>query len=133
MVLVKRKTSKHYNVVLVLILLIICIVTAKPVHVEADVVNINVTSFGAPFHNGTDIRMPEADMQATLNLATGTSNFSCTYEIFTNITQNMTLAIPYPTTYSGSYEVSIAANSTPIYYTRISWDQLGWNSSIYDE
>lgn len=133
MFLVQRKTSKHYNVVLVMILLVICIVTAEPVHVDADVVYINLTSYGAPFHNGTDIRMPEADMQATLNLATDTSNFSCTYEIFTNTTQNMTLAIPYPTTYAGSYDVSVAANSTPIYYTHISWDQLGWNSSTYDE
>ncbi len=110
--------------------------------VSADLSTTEYFEHGASFHNGTDVKMPEAyaEITVTHNENNESIYIKGQYQIFSEETQNATLAFVYPETWLqwGGKEdtfpnMTIFVNSTKINYTTYSWDNLGWNASEYED
>ncbi|MGY5882017.1 MAG: hypothetical protein RTV31_17365, partial [Candidatus Thorarchaeota archaeon] len=136
----QAKTIKSVTVSIIAISLCLsgCSVFVDPV--DATILLVYQNNNGAIFHNGTSLQMPGVNVSSIYIQETGSLTITYEYEISTNTTQNVTLAIVYPSWNAGSYthfnttaEIAITLNSTPIDFRTLSWTQLGWNSSDYDE
>ncbi len=80
---------------------------------------------GGGLHNGSQISMPHADVgiNITNTLDCVIVNQSATFEIFTNRTQNVTLAFVYPDSLPPG-DMQISVNETEVEYTLLTWDDL---------
>jgi len=80
---------------------------------------------GGGLHNGSQICMPYADVRINITntLESVIVNQSAAFEIFTNRTQNVTLAFVYPDSLPPG-DMQISVNETEIEYTLLTWDEL---------
>ncbi len=87
---------------------------------------VTVMPDGGGLHNGSQISMPYADVRINITntLDCVIVNQSAAFEIFTNQTQNATLAFVYPYFLNPVGDMRIYANETEIEYTLLTWDEL---------
>ena len=80
---------------------------------------------GGGLHNGSQISMPYADVRINITntLDCVIVNQSAAFEIFTNRTQNVTLAFVYPDSLPPG-DMQISVNETEVEYTLLTWDDL---------
>jgi len=80
---------------------------------------------GGGLHNGSQISMPYADVRINItnSLDCVIVNQSAAFEIFTNRTQNVTLAFVYPASLP-PVDMHIFVNETEIEYALLTWDEL---------
>ncbi|RDE15053.1 MAG: hypothetical protein C4K48_05085 [Candidatus Thorarchaeota archaeon] len=111
---------------------------------DANIGNVAMMQEGSTFHNGTDINMPYADVSINITrlIDCATVNMTAVFAVYSNITQNATLAFMYPsfnrigivynsTDVSGnpiSFQTNgtmqIIANATIMNYTIVFWDDF---------
>ena len=94
---------------------------------SADMVYIvHVIDDGGGLHNGSQISMPYADVRINITnfLHYAIVNQSARFEIFTNQTQNATLAFVYPHYLPYTGDMQILANETEIEFVLLTWDEL---------
>jgi len=127
---------KHQNcktLSFVWILLTITLFSVWIPRCQANFANWNYIQEGSTFHNGTHISMPfaDVDINITRRAATVSTSLSSEYHIYTNTTQNATLAFVYPSVIrgaSGSNFPTTNSNSEIIIGT--SFMQIKVNGSI---
>ncbi len=135
------KYSRGGKLILILSMIILTI-TMCPNTVHANPLLISEMSDSALFNNGTFVCMPQADVE--INITRKSSdilvNLTGLYQIYTNQTQNTTIAFVYPdlllTSSDSVSEMVLTVNDTLTEYSTLSadeFDALGFSDdmSIY--
>ncbi len=112
-------------------IVVLCALMMSPVFLSinpcaADMVYlVYVMPDGGGLHNGSQISMPYADVSINITntLDCVIVNQSAEFEIFTNRTQNVTLAFVYPDSLPPG-DMQISVNETEVEYTLLTWDDL---------
>lgn len=86
---------------------------------------VTVMPDGGGLHNGSQISMPHADVRINITntLDCVIVNQSAEFEIFTNRTQNVTLAFVYPYSLPPG-DMQISVNETEVEYNLLTWNDL---------
>lgn len=129
----RKKTIKSIIVPIIVISLIFSGFSAGVDHADATALLAYGSTFGATFHNGTNIQVPEVDVYIIYTQVTGELDISYEFTIITNTTQNMTLVIAFPTWKSNTANISVALNMSQINCRALTWAELGWNSTDYED
>ncbi len=112
-------------------IVVLCALMMSPVFLIIDPCTADMAYFvyvmpdGGGLHNGSQISMPHADVgiNITNTLDCVIVNQSAAFEIFTNRTQNVTLAFVYPDSLPPG-DMQISVNETEVEYTLLTWDDL---------
>jgi len=112
-------------------IIVLCALMMSPVFLSIDPCAADMAYFvyvlpdGGGLHNGSQICMPYADVRINITntLESVIVNQSAAFEIFTNRTQNVTLAFVYPDSLPPG-DMQISVNDTEVEYTLLTWDDL---------
>jgi hypothetical protein len=138
----KHQNSKILSFVWILLTITLFSVWIPPC--QANFADWNYIQEGSTFHNGTHISMPfaDVDINITRRVATVSTSLSSEYHIYTNTTQNTTLAFVFPSVIHGmsgsnfpttnnNSEITIGTsfmqikvNGSIINYTLVLWDDF---------
>jgi hypothetical protein len=136
--------SKYHATGIVLVLFSLFFISIQIPQCQANLGNVATMQEGSSFHNGTLISMPSADVDIniTRNGDYAIVNMTATFLVYTNITQNATLAFVYPSFASSVNEsvtngtMQIQANGTLMNYSIVYWDDFiesGFNDQFWYE
>jgi len=130
---------KFLYAIIVWTLLSILLISNQIPHSQANLGNVAMMQEGSTYHNGTFISMPSADVSIniTRNEDYAIVNMTATFLVYTNTTQNATLAFVYPSFASSNLvndsqndavvtngKMQIQANGTMMDYTIVYWDDF---------
>ncbi len=136
--------SKKITALLMAVLSIMFLFQLIPIRANPIISDIATTSYfieGTTIHNGTNIQMPEANVEIFYNHSECDElSMECIFQTYTNKTQNATLAFVQPSVKNDWYEYQelnynmvISVNSIITNYSVYTWEELGWNASNYPE
>ncbi len=140
----RSMSRKEIALFLAFSLLSLTIASIKIPRCDANMGNVAMMLEGSTFHNGTDISMPYADVSINITRIAdyATVNMTAVFTIYTNVTQNATLAFVYPSfskigivfmstdesgnpiSFQTNGTMQIAANGTIMNYTIVFWDDF---------